>query len=241
MSWMFGSKFRPLKQACAICIRHSSTSNRLLSRPIPPPTPFVPDVATFLKVIGRNLSAHSSRIPSWDALFTYSSSQLRASGIEPARKRKYLLWWRERFRQGRYGVGGDSKWVGEDGEAHLRVFEVPMPPEWQSKDSALATATRTAGMRKIAVNVPFGTADQDTCPVPLEEAPPVALTKVRGAHTISGPFVEPLKGTQGMGARLKVQEGLWEVKQGRKVDGGERRKAEVRAKRRAAERKAAGR
>jgi hypothetical protein len=34
-----------------------------------------------------------------------------------------------------------------------------------------------------------------------------------------------------------MQEGIWEIRRGHKVDGGERRKAEVRAKRRAAENK----
>ena len=53
---------------------------------------------------------------------------------------------------------------------------------------------------------------------------------------ISGHGVQAVKGHQGL-AVLKVQEGLWEQKRGHKVDGGERRKAEVRAKRRAAENK----
>jgi hypothetical protein len=39
-------------------------------------------------------------------------------------------------------------------------------------------------------------------------------------------------------AQLKVTEGMWEDRRGHKVDGGERRQAEVRFKRRVAERKA---
>ena len=48
-----------------------------------------------------------------------------------------------------------------------------------------------------------------------------------------------IKGTGGLKARVVVKEGLWEDKRGHKVDGGERRKAEVRSKRRAEERKKA--
>jgi len=38
--------------------------------------------------------------------------------------------------------------------------------------------------------------------------------------------------SNGSAALIKVQEGMWEDKRGQKVDGGERRRAEVRAKRR---------
>ena len=50
-------------------------------------------------------------------------------------------------------------------------------------------------------------------------------------------MLEPVKGSDGMRARIRLREGIWEEKRGHKVDGGERRKAEVRAKRRAAENK----
>jgi hypothetical protein len=43
----------------------------------------------------------------------------------------------------------------------------------------------------------------------------------------------------GQKAQIKVKEGLWEERRGHKVDGGERRKAEVRFKRRSEERKKA--
>ena len=60
---------------------------------------------------------------------------------------------------------------------------------------------------------------------------------VKGAKTIKGSYVEPVKGSGGLRARIRLQEGIWEIRRGHKVDGGERRKAEVRAKRRAAENK----
>jgi hypothetical protein len=60
---------------------------------------------------------------------------------------------------------------------------------------------------------------------------------VKGARTIRGSYVEPVGGSEGPRARIRLQEGMWEDRRGHKVDGGERRRAEVRAKRRAAENK----
>ena len=65
----------------------------------------------------------------------------------------------------------------------------------------------------------------------LRALKPVYGLKVQGAHTIVGSFVEPVKGTGGSMATIKVQEGMWEQKRGEKVDGGERRKVQVRRKR----------
>ncbi|EON66665.1 hypothetical protein W97_05911 [Coniosporium apollinis CBS 100218] len=209
-------------------IRHLHA--RLPPRPIPSPTPFIPDTPTFLTVIGRNLSAHAAKIPTWESLFSLSSAQLRAAGVEPPRARRYLLHWREKFRNGEFGVGGNAQFVS-DGAAELRVVEVPT----SSPRFKAATATRTAGHRKVAVNVPAGTEKVDS--KVKEEAVPVVGVKIRGAQTICGPHVEIVKGTGGLAARLRIKEGLWEEKRGRIVDGGERRRAEVRAKRRAEERK----
>src|ERR1700749_4146371 len=91
---------------CLPCRRHL---HRVLPMEgyIPSPTPFVPDVPTFLKLIGRELSKHASKIESWEELFTLNSSQLKERGIDPPRLRRYLLRWREKFRHGEYGIGGD--------------------------------------------------------------------------------------------------------------------------------------
>lgn len=59
--------------------------------------------------------------------------------------------------------------------------------------------------------------------------------KIKQLHTIAGKHVKLLKGLGR--AQLQVVEGLWEHKRGKKIDGGERRKAMVRAKRRAEENK----
>jgi hypothetical protein len=207
-------------------------------RPVPKPIPFIPDHTAFLSAIGRGLSAHATKIPSWEALFTLTSPQLKELGVEPARSRRYLLQWREKYRNGEYGIGGDCKHV-QGGVAELKIVEAPVPPNPQlgntiSPRSAAATATHDPGTRKLVVNVPAGA----EAPVePVETLPKVQGVIVQGAKTIKGSFVEQVKGSGGLRARIRLQEGIWEVRRGHKVDGGERRKAEVRAKRRAAENK----
>ncbi|KAI1754389.1 IGR protein motif-domain-containing protein [Xylaria castorea] len=201
--------------------RASSTTSAPKAPYIPPPTPLVPDVATFLSVIGRNLKQHASKIPDWESLFTLTSEQLRELGVEPPRKRKYLIRWRQRFRQGLYGIGGDLQHV-ENGVAHLRVLE----------DASNADPTQTP--RKYAVNVPSDCS--------IEECDPAKLSRVQGyyvygANNIVGPYALTLKDTKG--ARITVTEGMWEDRQGHKIDGGERRRTEVRYKKRIAERKEA--
>ncbi|KAF2084188.1 hypothetical protein K490DRAFT_75992 [Saccharata proteae CBS 121410] len=193
--------------------------------PPPKPTPFIPDVSTFLKVLGRGLSAHASKIPSWEALFTLSSAELKELGVEPPRSRRYLLTMREKFRNGVYGIGGECHHV-KDGVAELRVVDVHVPGS-----KIPATATQSPGMKKVIVNVAPGSNGSAAAALPVKGV------KVQGARTIVGPHVEHVKGGNGAIARIVAKEGLWEVRRGHKVDGGERRQAEVRAKRRAAENK----
>ena len=93
-------------------------------------------------------------------------------------------------------------------------------------------------LTKLILNVPAGETTYK-----LEDGQStVDLKKVKGVklhmgNRIVGPYVQPKKGSNGSVATLKVQEGLWEHRRGHKVDGGERRKAEVRFKRRVEERK----
>ncbi|KAF2259171.1 hypothetical protein CC78DRAFT_525225 [Lojkania enalia] len=199
-------------------------------RSIPKPIPFIPDAPSFLTAIGRGLSVHASKIPSWTALFTLSSSQLRELGIEPARSRKYLLRWREKFRNGEYGIGGDCQYV-QDGIAELALVEAPSTG--LSRRTTVTTATHDPGTRKVVVNLPAGVEG----PSDWDNVVGVKGVVVKGAKTIKGPYVEYVKGTEGLRARIRLQEGIWEDRRGHKVDGGERRRAEVRAKRRAAENK----
>lgn len=189
---------------------------------VPKPTPFVPDVETFLKLIGRGLSAQTSKIPSWDKLFTMSSEELKDAGIEPARTRRYLLRWRQKFRNGDYGVGGDFKYVS-DGTAELRVCEVPA-----TNGGSFVSATQTPGMTKLVLNVPRGSEgyalEQGKSTTDLKK--PKDYKLVNG-HVISGPFALPVKGSHGGVVQVKIQEGMWEDRLGQKVFGGERRRAET--------------
>jgi hypothetical protein len=157
---------------------------------------------------------------------------MKELGIEPPRSRRYLIRWREKFRNGEYGVGGDLKEV-TDGMADLRVVEMKVPDEELAKASRyvkLGTASKAPGTIKKVVNVPLDAKEPSEG---VMDAKPVKFMKVRGVASIVGPHIEVLKGTEGMGARLRIKEGLWEDKRGRKIDGGERRRAEVRAKRQA--------
>lgn len=134
-------------------------------------------------------------------------------------------------------------------------------------EGRMATMTKGPGQRRMVLNLPEVEAQtQEQAEEGKEEKkgtsvlPPVAIegedmarqvkegmlrpvagVHLKGASQIYGSHVEPVKGAGGTVAAIKVKEGLWEHKRGHKVDGGERRKAEVRAKRRAAERAKAGR
>ncbi|KAH7318728.1 IGR protein motif-domain-containing protein [Stachybotrys elegans] len=184
---------------------------------IPKPRPFVPDVQTFLTLIGRNLHKQASKFPSWDAMFSLGSMELRELGIEPPRNRRYLLRWLQRYRDGALGPGGDFKYV-KDGEALLKVAAPPA--------GVISNA-------KWVVNVPHG---EDGG---AKSAPSLVRPKgygVEGLRTITGPYATALPGNAG--AVVKVTEGMWEHKRGRKIDGGERRRDEIRFKKRSAERRA---
>lgn len=270
---------------------------RIRAPPVPEPTPFVPDVQTFLTLIGRDLSQYSSKFEDWKTLFSLTSTQLKELGIEPARSRRYLIRWLDKFRYGEYGLGGDLKHV-KDGVAYVRICSVHADSSvagrvWESvhgnassgdglvqtKASQIpATANRDAGYRRVLLNIPLGnlspeksntkaSEENSTEDVNAEEAEEAAqlAEKRRLAQALTRPMSEAdyakashVKGLvidkSGKGlrggdapivaftdrevAKISVREGLWEDRRGHKVDGGERRKAEVRAKRRAAEAKA---
>lgn len=150
-------------------------------------------------------------------MFSLTSPQLKELGIEPPRNRRYLLHWMQRYRKGSLGPGGDFKFV-KDGQA---ILKVATPPP-SSLDDA-----------KYVVNVPE--AEGAAAPFVPELIRPNGYT-VRGLKSISGPYAAPLAGLSG--AVVKVTEGMWEHRQGRKIDGGERRRGEVRFKKRSAERRA---
>jgi len=227
----------PPTYICAPCRR---LHKHIAPGRVPDPTPFVPDTTTFLTLIGRELSKHSSKFSSWNELFTLSSPQLKEMGIEPARSRRYLLRWREKFRKGEFGIGGDLKYV-QEGVGELRVVELPKLPSTINKTSHDdATATHLPNTQKLIINVPPGSTELPLQPgeSTAELKKPAGLKLLRG-HAIVGSYIQPVAGTNGSVAQLKVVEGMWEHRRGHKVDGGERRKAEVRFKRGVEERKKA--
>lgn len=116
----------------------------------------------------------------------------------------------------------------KDGVAEVHIAEVPV-----SSHSAAPTPLSPA-TRKVVVNVAAGGSALGKS---AEQLVPVKGLKIHGAHTIVGPHVLPLKG--GKAAKIEIKEGLWEDRRGHKIDGGERRQAEVRAKKRGEERRSA--
>ena len=121
-----------------------------------------------------------------------------------------------------------------DGTAKLRVVEVPY------SDPSKALRNSRAGlepMRKIILDLPQEVSIET---LPTSKLRPIEGYKVVGAHTIVGPFITSIKGTGGSMATIRAQEGMWEQRRGVKVDGGERRKVQVRYKRRLEENRKKG-
>lgn len=110
------------------------------------------------------------------------------------------------------------KHVSPKGTAELRVLEHDVDP---------------VKTRKYVVNVPHGKSVDEASP---EELSRVVGYTVKGAKTIIGPYALP--STDGA-TKIAVTEGMWEDKRGRKIDGGERRRTEVRYKKRIQERREA--
>ncbi|KAK5104761.1 telomere length regulation protein [Lithohypha guttulata] len=225
------------RYTCAPCLRQQHqqqqrTIHKTKDASIPKPTPFVPDVKTFLTLIGRGLSAQASKISSWNKLFTLSSEELKELGVEPARTRRYLLRWRQKFRNGEYGVGGDFKFV-KDGAAQLRVVELPSNTTQGSEGSPeYVSVTRTPGKTKLVLNVP-----EDFDPLNIQKLlqpgqstadlkKPKDYSLKRG-HIIAGPYATPVAGGGSSTVRVQVKEGMWEDPLGKKVFGGERRRAQT--------------
>lgn len=187
------------------------------------------------------MSKQASKIPSWEDLFTLNSNQLRQAGIEPARQRRYLIRKREKFRNGLYGPGGDLHTV-VDGVAQLRVVEVPLNAKGLGQDGTqsgihTSSATVSPGMVKTIVNLaPDATEYTYGKKTVIQQ---FAHMKIQRGSIPRGPFLQPLKGSNGTAALISIQEGMWEDKRGHKVDGGERRRREVQNKKRLDERKKA--
>ncbi|KAI7861628.1 IGR protein motif-domain-containing protein [Spinellus fusiger] len=67
---------------------------------IPEPRGKVTDVEGFMKSIGRSCPEVAGKFESWDQLFTCSSRTMKNSLGISVKQRRYILSWRERYRQG---------------------------------------------------------------------------------------------------------------------------------------------
>lgn len=133
----------------------------------------------------------------------------------------------------------------------MKLCELPLRPILEARGIPeekiklpRATMTSAPGHKKYVFNLPEEKIEGASTEELLEEVKagtltPVKGVKIIGGSQISGPHIELVKNTDGKIGVFRVAEGLWEDRRGVKVDGGERRKADVRAKRRSAERKAA--
>ena len=130
-------------------------------------------------------------------------------------------------------MGGDLQNV-KDGGAEIRIVEIPLAKLAPSESRSTSPAIGLPRTKRVIVNEPPEVLEKSPA---LQHLKPVDGMKVVGARTIVGPYVQPVKGTSGSVATIKVQEGMWEVRRGVKVDGGERRKLQVRRKRLLEERK----
>lgn len=98
-----------------------------------------------------------------------------------------------------------------------------------ASDAAYSSTSATPGLTKLVVNVPEGSdsfvlAQGQQGTTDLKK--PVGF-KLKDGRVISGPYAVPIKGTNGSGAVVKIVEGMWEDRLGKKVFGGERRRAET--------------
>ena len=130
-------------------------------------------------------------------------------------------------------MGGDLQHV-KDGGAELRVVEVPLANVAPPKSGSTSPAIGLPRTKRMIVNEPAEVVEKSPS---LRHLKPVDGMKVVGARTIVGPYVQLVKGTRRSVATIEVQEGMWEVRRGVKVDGGERRKVQVRRRRLLEERK----
>jgi len=183
---------------------------------IPNTLPIVPDVPTFLLIIGRGMKKYAEKFPTWDSFWGATSEQLTAA-IPLAKDRRYIQDWMRRYRNREYGTAWNLKHIHE-GQAILAVYKVP--------------GKKGPGSR-VVVNVPAGKTGHTITP---EEVHVMGYPyRVKGSKIPCGPHARAFKGHT---ACIDSWDGLWELPQGEKVDGGERRRKEVRFLRRVAARKA---
>lgn len=129
-----------------------------------------------------------------------------------------------------------------DGAGEIRVVEVPSIPRTETKPTPTSKSGDTSntasagyvstmsspGKTKLILNVPTGSKSyvlekgQTT-----QDLKKPKDFKLKHGYIIRGPYTEVVKGSNGSAVILRVKEGMWEDRQGKKVFGGERRRAET--------------
>ncbi|EGC42568.1 conserved hypothetical protein [Histoplasma capsulatum var. duboisii H88] len=144
---------------------------------VPPPTPFVPDTQTFLSLIGRNMSRFAPKFASWGRAIHPLLRRLEGPGAsKPARLRRYLLRWRQKFHRGEYGVGGDFTPTATDGGLGQREI----PPF-----TVTGTATLSPGMKWAVPNLLPDEPQPTEVLQPLKKYTKVSLL-IKGSNAMAG-------------------------------------------------------
>ncbi|TPX34127.1 hypothetical protein SeMB42_g07363 [Synchytrium endobioticum] len=97
---------RPITHSSVPALQSASEYIRLQTSParrahVPPPRGVYKDVGSILVAIGRNAQSVSGKFTGWNHFFTATSSSMKDElGITDAKLRKYILGWREWYKQG---------------------------------------------------------------------------------------------------------------------------------------------
>ena len=114
-----------------------------------------------------------------------------------------------------------------DGLAELRVVEIPADTPGPVTSQESVPAALLGQVKRMVVNETTETLARKSDPQELE---PIDGMQVGGAGMITGAHTSHVKGARGRVAVIKREEGMWEVRRGHPVDGGERRRKAVRRK-----------
>jgi hypothetical protein len=181
-------------------------ASRARSGPIPDRLPICPDVPTFLTLIGRKLNTFVDKFGSWESFWSLSPEDLEPL-IPQAHTRRYLIDWMRRYRNGEYGPAWNLKYIDDGRCAVLAVYRYP---------------DRKGPGSRVVVNVPPGKTGHTITP---EEVHVMGYPySVKRNKQPCGPHARAWKRNKAM---IDNWDGIWEIKQGVKVNGGERRRKEV--------------
>ncbi|KAI9251840.1 IGR protein motif-domain-containing protein [Phascolomyces articulosus] len=84
----------------SLTIRGVRFSHTEATTAIPQPRGNIKEVEDFLKAIGRGCDEFAGKFETWESLFTTNSRTMRNDFGIPTKQRKYILSWRELYKQG---------------------------------------------------------------------------------------------------------------------------------------------